>query len=208
MALFLQILDRFPPGRLIDLGTGHGKFARLAADHGWEVTAVDAREERFPDDARIHWVKQDIREVSLDGYDLVSCLGLWYHLTLADQQLVVDRAAGTTLMIDTHVALEKSASHGKHRTALSRMKRVGDYSGRYYGERDLQDRWTASFGNELSFWPTADSLRRMLTQGRYDVVETFDPLVTADRRFFLATSIGTERAAVLDASISRYVSWA
>jgi SAM-dependent methyltransferase len=207
MALFLELLERFPPARLVDLGTGHGMFARLAADRGWEVTAVDARAERFPNDSRVRWVNQDIREISLDDFDMVACLGLWYHLTLTDQEGLVERAAGTPLIIDTHVAHDRLADHRSNRRALSKVKKVGDYSGRYYGERHLQDRFTASFGNDLSFWPTEESLRAMLIAGPYDLVESIDPHVTHDRRFFLATSIGSERARVLDEAISRYIPW-
>jgi len=208
MALFLQLLERFPPARLVDLGTGHGMFARLAADRGWDVTAVDARAERFPNDSRVRWVNQDVRQIALDDFDVVACLGLWYHLTLADQEGLVERAGGAPLIIDTHVAHDRLADHGSHRKGLSKVKKVGDYSGRYYGERHLQDRFTASFGNDLSFWPTEDSLRAMLLAGSYDLVESIDPPVAPDRRFFLATSIGSERARVLDEAISTYIPWA
>ena len=33
---------------LLDLATGHGKFARLAKEMGYNVTAIDARKDRMP----------------------------------------------------------------------------------------------------------------------------------------------------------------
>ncbi len=72
-----QLLSLFPPGRVIDLGAGHGLFSQLAADRGWDVTAVDARTERFPDDDRIRWIRGDIRDVEVSSFDVVLCLGLF-----------------------------------------------------------------------------------------------------------------------------------
>jgi SAM-dependent methyltransferase len=204
MALFLQILERFPPGRLVDLGAGHGWFARLAADAGWEATAVDARDERFTEDDRVRWVEQDVREFPLEGFDVVCCLGLWYHLTLEDQLNLARRAGGSPLMIDTHYALASDADHHKNMQSLTPMMSQQGYEGRLYGEQDFQDRNTASFGNLSSFWPTESSLRRELKESGYDIVETFDPPVTLDRRFFLATCISPTRGVELDRLISNY----
>jgi SAM-dependent methyltransferase len=205
MALFLQILDRFPPGRVLDLGAGHGMFARLAADAGWTVTAVDARDERFPADPRVTWVTQDIRECSLAGYDLICALGLWYHLTLDDQLDLARKADGTPLMIDTHIAVPGRRAHPNHRERISRMRTQAGFEGRLYFEGDLQDRATASFRNAASFWPTEDSLRKQLHASGYDIVETFDPRVDVDRRFFLATRIDADRGRRLDELIGSYV---
>ena len=205
MTHFLQILDRFPPGRLLDLGAGHGMFAQLAADAGWEATAVDARDERFPQDSRVTWLKQDIREVDTSGFDLVCALGLWYHLTLDDQLGLARKCSGVPLMIDTHIAMVDDKSHHKHTKRLTRIKSDQGYEGRLYFEGDLQDRFTASFKNENSFWPTEDSLRRELKSAGYDVVETFDPPIAPDRRYFLATKIGDDRGKRLDELINKYI---
>ena len=64
-----QILSPITPGRLVDLGTGHGKFARVTRDLGWRVTAVDVRTERMPRDSGIEWVQSDVRDFPLDGND-------------------------------------------------------------------------------------------------------------------------------------------
>ena len=71
IALFTDLLGRFPAGRLVDLGTGHGIFARVAADLGWDVTGVDARDERFPADPRISWL--DWQDPELDTKAIALC---------------------------------------------------------------------------------------------------------------------------------------
>jgi hypothetical protein len=57
--LFDTLLGRFTPGKFLDLGAAHGKFSLRAADTGWSVTAVDARNDRFPADSRVHWITSD-----------------------------------------------------------------------------------------------------------------------------------------------------
>lgn len=206
MGIFLEILQRFSPGRMLDIGTGHGLFARLAADCGWEVTAVDARETRFPNDARIRWVHEDVRTFDVSGYDVLSCLGLWYHLTLDDQLDIVNRAQGTPLILDTHFALLRWQDHGKTRDVLTRrLVKDRGYEGRLYDESELQDRSTASFHNTQSFWPTEASLRAQLRAAGYDIIEDVRPDIGRDRRFFVATHIDEARGKRLDELIGAYM---
>lgn len=177
--IFDAILSGFPRGRVVDLGAGHGKFSLRAADLGWDVTAVDARTTRFVEDDRITWVQQDVREVDLEGFDLILCLGLFYHLTLDDQVALLRRAAGTPLVLDTHVATP-NPTH-----PLSGPVEVGGYRGRYYSEEGWEHRNTASWGNVESFWPRRAELYRMLADHGYPAVLAASPWVTRDRTFFL-----------------------
>jgi len=73
--------------RVLDVGAGVGHFARLYADCGAQVVAIEGRaenvrllRERHPDvDAHVG----DIQEMSLEGlgrFDVVHCFGLLYHL--------------------------------------------------------------------------------------------------------------------------------
>jgi 2-polyprenyl-3-methyl-5-hydroxy-6-metoxy-1,4-benzoquinol methylase len=78
LEIFGQLLGLFPPGRLVDLGAGHGLFSIAAARVGWEVVAVDARTERNTSAPGVEWVESDVRDFSLAGFDLVACLGLFY----------------------------------------------------------------------------------------------------------------------------------
>jgi SAM-dependent methyltransferase len=208
VALFADLLGRFPVGRLVDLGAGHGIFARVAADLGWEVTAVDARDERFPDDPRVQWVRSDIRaflDQELD-VDLVACLGLWYHLTLDDQLTLARCCAPRPMIVDTHVGMVSREDHPAHRDQLSDVREKDGYAGRLYHERGMRTRATAAWGNEYSFWPTPAALERQLTGAGYDVVEQVSPAVAPDRRFFLARTLADGDRARLDATVSRYVS--
>jgi hypothetical protein len=175
--IYQRLLDLFVPGRLIDLGAGHGTFSVLAAERGWQVTAVDARTERFPDDPRITWVQRDVRDADVTGQDLVVCLGLFYHLTLADQLDLLKRCAGTPLLIDTHLAVGVS----KH--ALSSEVHSDGYTGRLYQE--VLSSPLASWVNEKSFWPNRESFQRMLDEAGYGVVLTVEPWYQPDRTFFL-----------------------
>ena len=177
--LFDALLGVFPPGRLVDLGAGHGQFSIRAADAGWDVTAVDARTERFPDDDRVKWVQLDVRDADLSGYDLVLCLGLFYHLTLADQLAFLERAAGTPIILDTHLATAQPTH------ALSAPVTVQGYVGRLYSERGWKRRPTASWANDSSFWPRPKAFYRMLREHGYGAVFAGAPWVTTDRTFFL-----------------------
>ncbi len=182
LQLFDGLLGTLPKGRTVDLGTGHGMFAMRAADLGWDVTAVDARDERFPVDDRVTWVRQDIREFDLASFDLILCLGLWYHLTAADQQALLKRMAGTPVIIDTHLA---TGGHiDSHERKLSKPVTVDGYRGRMYSERGWDARPTASWGNDDSFWPTRKAFLSMLAEHGYPVVYAGIPWVTPDRTFF------------------------
>jgi SAM-dependent methyltransferase len=207
IALFADVLSRFPTGRLVDLGAGHGIFARVAADLGWEVTAVDARDERFPTDRRIQWVRSDIRaflDQELD-VDVVACLGLWYHLTLEDQRTLARCCAPRPLILDTHVAMASADDHPAHRKQLSDIRATDGFAGRLYHERGLKTRPTAAWGNEYSFWPTPASLDKQLTDAGYDVVEQLSPAVAPDRRFFVARVLAEPDRDRLTGLVSRYV---
>lgn len=179
LAWFERLLGTFATGSLIDLGSGHGKFAKIAADAGWKVTAQDARGDRFPIDPRITWEVSDVREIDLQGYDVIACLGLFYHLTCDDQLSLLDRAQGTPIILDTHVA-----SGGKAPMRLSDPVSVNGYRGVLYREPDQDKHSTASWGNEDSFWPRPQALYRMLDERGYDVL-TATPWYLPTRTYFL-----------------------
>jgi len=176
---FRQMLGQFPTGRIIDLGSGHGKFAMEAADAGWQVTALDARGDRYPRDDRIDWRVGDVRDVDLQGFDLVACLGLFYHLTIEDQLDLLKRVSGIPMILDTHVANDKRSPF-----TLSEPVVLQGYGGRLYKEGDQAKHSTASWGNDTSFWPSTRALQRMLADHGYDVL-TAVPWYLPTRTFFL-----------------------
>jgi SAM-dependent methyltransferase len=171
-----SLLGALQPGRAVDLGTGHGRFAMLAADLGYRVTAVDARRERWPEDERIEWVQADVREVDLAPFDLILCLGLFYHLQLDDQLRLLTGASGRPLVIDTHL------DHGEHEHPLTAtVQTVDGYVGRFYRE---PGKLTSSWGNRMSFWPTLQTFHRMLSEHGFTTVLTLEPWIAGDRTIF------------------------
>lgn len=184
--LFEQMLGTFQPGKLIDLGAGHGLFSKIAADKGWAVTALDARGDRYPTDERIDWQVGDVRDVDLAAHDVIACLGLFYHLTLEDQLSLLERSSGTPIILDTHVANDQKTS-----APLSDPVTLQGYAGRLYTEPDQAVHSPASWGNELSFWPRPRALYRMLDRFGYDVL-TATPYYLPNRTFFLCLPRGEE----------------
>jgi len=181
LALFDQLLALVPAGRCVDLGAGHGKFSQRAAAAGWDVVAVDARAERFPTMPGVQFVHGDVRAFDPVGFDLVLCLGLFYHLTIEDQVGLLARAADTPLLLDTHVA---TGIHDDP-AALSEPCQVDEHEGVWYVEGPAEDP-LASWGNDRSFWHTPASLLRLLHAHGYATVLEADPWVGPDRRFYLA----------------------
>lgn len=178
---FRRLLSTFPTGRLIDLGAGHGAFSLEAAELGWQVTALDARGDRYPEprDPRVDWQLGDVRDADLGSYDVIACLGLFYHLTVDDQIDLLARAKGTPIILDTHVANDRPVP-----MKLSEPVTLSGYAGRLYTEPDQATNSPASWGNDQSFWPRPRALFRMLDEHGYDVLVAA-PWYLPSRTFFL-----------------------
>lgn len=158
------------PGRLLDVGAGHGAFAVLADELGWEVTAVDARSDRFPSVPSITWVEADLRDFEIRDYDLICLLGILYHLELDDQLALLRRCAGTPTILDTHTTERADIS-------------IDAYEGWLFHEERAEA--TASWENEQSFWPTRASLIAMLEDCGYRFVLQLEPDYYPHRTFYL-----------------------
>ena len=177
LATFRQVLGALPPGRLLDLGAGHGAFSQIGQELGWDVTAVDARTERMPMTEGIRWLQADVRTVDVTGYDCIAILGLLYHLELADQLALLRRCAGTPTILDTHHALHPVVT-------------IDGWQGRIFVEApvtpaELAHIPTASWGNPESFWATGPELVRMLHESGYGTVLALEPPILPDRTFYL-----------------------
>lgn len=177
LATFRQILGTMPPGRLLDLGAGHGAFSLIGHELGWEVTAVDARTDRMPMVDGIRWIQADARTFDVAGYDCIAILGLLYHMGLTDQQDLLRRCSGTPTILDTHHSPRSSVT-------------VDGWDGRIFREpgatpEELARVSTASWGNRESFWPTRPSLVRMLHESGYETVLALEPPILPDRTFYL-----------------------
>jgi hypothetical protein len=166
-----------PPGRLLDLGAGHGAFSLIALELGWDVTAVDARTVRMPMTSGIRWIESDVRTFDVSGYDCIALLGLLYHLELPDQLDLLRRCAPTPTILDTHHSVRPSTT-------------VDGYAGHFYREpgasaEELAPIATASWGNTRSFWATREDLVRMLHDCGYRSVFAEEPAYRPDRSFYL-----------------------
>lgn len=165
------VLSRLPRGRLLDLGAGHGKFSVMAADLGWEVTAVDARGDRFPTDDRITWIVDDVRTFPIgDDYDLVLNLGLLYHLPLQEQLDLLRATSSTLTLVDTHAAVTAKVD-------------VEGWQGAWFDER--LEASTASVGNTQSFWPIESELQRQFRTAGYGSIWRLTPESQVGRTMWL-----------------------
>jgi SAM-dependent methyltransferase len=178
LTVFRDILAPMKPGRLLDLGTGHGRFAIIAHELGWQVTAVDARTERMPMTPGIEWLQADVRRFAIAGFDCIAVLGLLYHLEFDDVQDLLRRCAGTPTILDTHTAQRVDlVEHG--------------YEGRVFHEipdatpERLAATQTASWGNATSWWPTQPALIRLMRDVGFRTILVLDPPTGVDRTFYL-----------------------
>ncbi len=176
--VFRRLLGSMRRGHLLDLATGHGKFAMIAQELGWRVTAVDVRTKRMPMTPGIEWIAADVRQFPINGdYDCVALLGLLYHLELSDQLKLLRRCAGTPTIVDTHISLSPD-----HEEAGYRGHYFDELAGRTVEQHKHSG--TASWGNLTSFWPDEESLMRMLRDCGFVDVWPLQPRYQADRNFF------------------------
>lgn len=172
LEVFRSLLGSISGERLLDLGCGHGKFSVAAAEMGWSVVGVDARTERMPGDGRVEWVQSDVREYSVEGFDVISVIGILYHLDQPSQMDLLRRCAASgasVTILDTRVGLKQKANEG-------------GYRGERYREPGLT---TSSWGNDVSFWPTEESLIRMARDAGFSLVAPVRPPRTEYRTFYL-----------------------
>lgn len=186
LQVFRHILSLFPPGRLVDLGAGHGAFSLAALDLGWQVTAVDARTDRMPMTPGIDWIQQDVRTFDLPGFDIVLVLGLLYHLEIQDQLALLRRCSQTVTILDTH--------HSERPTHLER-----GYAGHTFHElpaeraAELPSSQRAAWGNMSAFWPTQPDLVRMLHDCGFETVLALVPPNVPGRTFYLCLPPRSQR---------------
>ena len=147
-------------------------FSLIGRDLGWDVTAVDARIERYPREEGVRWLQSDVREFDPTGFDVVCVLGLLYHLEFEDQVDLITKCAGQTLIIDTHTAEHPAVE-------------LSGYTGQLFVEEASAN--TASWDNERSFWLTEESLIRMLQDNGHPFVFKLDPPYYPLRNFYLCT---------------------
>ncbi len=188
-AIFSWLLgDVITPGKtMLDLGAGPCVFARRGVKAGYRVTAVDGRDERLPDDLdpnEIEFIKADVRTFPAGDFDVVTNLGLLYHLELADQIEILRKHSDSTVILETQVHIPEAVSDSCGDWARALVEQDG-YTGVSFPEGDNP---MASIGNPTSFWPTEPSLLRMIEAAGYESCQVIEPYYVSKygaRRFYL-----------------------
>ena len=183
-------------GTLIDLGAGHCAFSLMARAMGWQATALDVRTARVPDlPEEIRFLHGDIDSDAwtASDYDLIVCLGVYYHLDQDMQHRLLKKCRGKPLIIDTHFANPKGLPT-RYISALSETYEKNGETGADYREaRHLSDeaRKTAdaraSFDNPTSWWQTKESLLDTLHDYGWPHIWAFDhnQMAHVQRTFFV-----------------------
>ena len=178
--------------KLVDLGAGPCVFSRIAVKADFDVTAVDARDERLPEDLTgIKFIKSDVREFDLLGFDVVLIFGLLYHLTLEDQLQLLSRCPeNASVIIDTQVHIPESVQEEacqKRKFNTKKIEESQGFSGVLFPEEQNP---MASIGNTHSWWHTEPSLLKLLEQVGFKDVIMIDPTYISKygaRRFYVCS---------------------
>ena len=206
--IFRSLISAYRPGRMLDLGTGPGTFSLAAARMGWEVTAVDVRTMRTPDaeaeeDPKraelirsVNWVEADVRRfpVHAGEYGLICIFGLLHHLEVEDQKALLERCSHTLTLLTVRVAAEVVAVQGPYEGMFRREK------GETREERDQIPQ--ASWGNEVDFWHTEESLMRLMRDCGYSKVMAMRPPHRPNYTFYLCLPSLEPRAREADSAVS------
>lgn len=193
--IFRAMVSSLKPGKMLDLGGGPGNFAIPATQLGWKVTAVDVRTVSRPDaDAEsnpkranlirsIEWIESDVRDFQIERgeYDLICIFGLLHHLELDDQLKLLKKCSGTLTYLACRVAPEIVVTEGSYE---------GHYQREVGKTREERDNCpAASWGNEMSFHHTEESLIRMLYDCGFKKVLCMRPPQQPNYTFYIALPI-------------------
>ena len=184
---------------LVDLGCLEGGFTAEFARLGLEATGIEVREQNLKN-ARylkeklnlpnLHFKNDDAWNVGAhDPFDVIFCVGLYYHIEDANRFLeVLSDACRKIIFLDTHLAPEDDDHPAMAIHRLSPLTEHEGMRGRWYPEHDLDPdaveelealetlKW-ASWRNKRSFWPTKAALIDAMKRAGFDVVvEGFDTL--------------------------------
>jgi predicted RNA methylase len=176
--IFDEILSEIEGKTLVDLGAGHCGFSLAAYVKGFNVTAVDARISRVPDNLlpEIKFIKADAITFDVSRFDVVCILGLLYHLNLDEQITLLKNCREKLTIIDTHLA--KSAEVTEKGFTGSHYREAVDKAA-------LMKNPKASFTTLRSFWHTYESFYRLIEGMGYSEVTTIVPEHYTGRTFFV-----------------------
>ena len=192
--------------KVVDLGAGPCVFARIAEEFGADVTAVDARDDRVPEDigaaqhrrgkwwpplrramdgdreeggksgSTIRFIHGDVRSVDLDAYDVVMVFGLLYHFGIEEQIDLLQRCRGKVVLIDTMVCCPDMVTEYPRYGWQCEVDMRDGYEGWVYPENSNV---MASVGNATSFWHTEESYGRLFADCGFDDMTAYRPMYLA-----------------------------
>ncbi len=183
LRMYRSLLDLLPAERrgtrLADLGSGPGFFAKVATKKGFRVTAVDAREpwafngSPLPAGrlAGIEFVQADVRHFDVSDFDVVTIIGLLYHLTLDEQVSLLARCRDKVAFVDTEIFDPGAVSE----QAARRIRGVAGTLGYDGIDWEEENRAWSSSGNPHSFWHTQPSPLRLFENAGFRHVAIVEP---------------------------------
>ena len=183
--------------RILDVGCLEGGYTTAAIKFGAkEAVGIDAREINIQ---RCNLVKkllklnnlvfykskcQDIKTLNLGVFDVIICSGLLYHLDnpyIFLQEMYEILNSNGLMMIDTHVALENEYGHKYESNIVEEVFDSKHYHGRWNSEYsrnatpdEIESFLWASYGNTKSFWPLKNSLKRMLNDVGFKIINEIE----------------------------------
>lgn len=191
-------------GHVIDLGAGHCQFGLIAHEMGWKATALDVRPDRRPDlPAEVGYISADVNSDAWNAkdYDVISCLGLYYHLDQDMQHRLLDRCSGIPMILDTHFSNPQGDSQNFGSALSTVYEKNGEWGADFIeapGVPDDQRRkemLLASHDNPTSWWQTKADLTKTLHERGWPqtwVMDYFD-MNRPQRTFWLCLSIDNEQ---------------
>jgi ubiquinone/menaquinone biosynthesis C-methylase UbiE len=167
--------------RILDLGCGKGRFARVLEAEGASVAGLDLSAAMLAEAMGIDRVRASVRRLPFrpGAFDAVIAIEVFEHLDLTLRRLALGEAR-RVLRTDGVIAIvdKNIASMNVHRPWLPSfaVKRIDEYRGRWMYPRGatVRERW---------FWPAAfqRELRRFFTDVR--IVHLLSPAEGARRLF-------------------------
>jgi hypothetical protein len=169
--------------RVLDLACLEGGYAIEMALQGARAVGIEGRaisvtKARFAAEAlgltTVEFFEDDVRSLDVDRYglfDVVLCLGIFYHLDAPDVFRFLERIASVCAGIavfDTHVGLTGRIEH-EWRGRRYRGFEFVEHDPEAEPEKRLGSLW-ASLDNSRSFWPTRSSLLNMLLHAGFSSV--------------------------------------
>lgn len=202
-------------GNLIDLGAGHCEFSLMAQAIGWGVTALDVRKDRTPElKPDIRFIHADLlsKEWNPEDYDLILCLGVYYHLDQNMQHDLLARCRNKFMILDTHVANHKDEPNNYRPLLGDTYEKSGETGADYIEAIGLSDQkrkekdLLASYDNKTSWWQTKDSLIETLHNYGWPHVWTFDhdDIRNFQRTFFVCCTIDQQKIDLAHASFNQF----